>query len=103
MRVKSANLTIRVMTYNIHHAEGMDGKINLDRIANLINSYRANFVGLQEVDRHANRSNNLDMVLELARLTGMYWAFGKNLELNNGDYGNAILSSYPILDQKNRN
>ena len=103
MGVKSANLTIRVMTYNIHHAEGMDGNINLDRIANLINSYRTNFVGLQEVDRHANRSNNLDMVLELARLTGMYWAFGKNLELNNGDYGNAILSSYPILDQKNRN
>ena len=66
MGVKSANLTIRVMTYNIHHAEGIVVKINLDRIANLINSCRANFVGLQEVDRHANRSNNLDMVLELS-------------------------------------
>ncbi len=100
---KSTNMTIRVMTYNIHHAEGMDGNINLDRIATLINSAKVDLVGLQEMDRYADRSHNLDMVTELAHLTGMYWAFGKNLELKNGDYGNGILSSFPILDQKNQN
>ena len=95
--------TIRVMTYNIHHAEGMDGNINLDRIASLIHSAKVDLVGLQEVDRYADRSHNLDMIKNLAHLTGMHWAFGKNLDLKNGDYGNGILTSFPISHQKNLN
>src|SRR6185436_14070578 len=43
--------TIRVMTYNIHVGVGMDKKIDLPRIAAVINKQRADLVGLQEVDR----------------------------------------------------
>ena len=96
-------MIIRVMTYNIHHAEGMDGNINLDPIASLIHSAKVDLVGLQEVDRYADRSHNLDMIKNLAHLTGMHWAFGKNLDLKNGDYGNGILTSFPISHQKNLN
>ena len=60
MEKKTNNIAIRVMTYNIHHAEGMDGNINLDRIASLIHSAKVDLVGLQEVDRDADRSHNLD-------------------------------------------
>ena len=101
MKRKTDNTTIRVMTYNIHHGEGMDGHINLDRIATLIHSANADLVGLQEVDRHADRSHNLDMIKALAHLTSMHWAFGKNLELQNGDYGNGILTRFPIVHQEN--
>ncbi|MEC8892658.1 MAG: endonuclease/exonuclease/phosphatase family protein, partial [Candidatus Poribacteria bacterium] len=73
MKEKTDNTTIRVMTYNIHHGEGMDGHINLDRIATLIHSANVDLVGLQEVDRHANRSYNLDMIKALAHLTSMHW------------------------------
>ena len=101
MGKKTNNMTIRVMTYNIHHGEGIDGHINLDRIATLIHSANVDLIGLQEVDRHADRSHNLDMIKTLAHLTNTHWAFGKNLELQNGDYGNGILTRFPILDQKN--
>ena len=101
MKRKTSNTTIRIMTYNIHHGEGVDGHINLDRIATLIHSANVDLIGLQEVDRHADRSHNLDMIKTLAHLTGMNWAFGKNLELQNGDYGNGILTRFPILHQKN--
>ena len=47
MKIKSGNMIIRVMTYNIHHAEGMDGNINLDRIASLIHSAKVDLVGLK--------------------------------------------------------
>ena len=69
MKMKTDSTTIRVMTYNIHHGEGMDGHINLDRIAALIHSANVNLVGLQEVDRNADRSHNLDMIKILARLS----------------------------------
>jgi endonuclease/exonuclease/phosphatase family metal-dependent hydrolase len=42
---------ITVLSYNIHHGEGMDGKIDLERIAKVITSVSPDFVALQEVDR----------------------------------------------------
>jgi endonuclease/exonuclease/phosphatase family metal-dependent hydrolase len=38
---------------------------------------------------------------ELAELTEMYHVFGSNLEFQGGDYGNAILSRWPIVEHKN--
>ena len=46
MKRKTSNTTIRIMTYNIHHGEGVDGHINLDRIATLIHSANVDLVGL---------------------------------------------------------
>ena len=43
----------------------------------------------------------LIVIKTLAHLASINWAFGKNLELQNGDYGNGILTRFPILDQKN--
>ncbi|RIK45489.1 MAG: hypothetical protein DCC57_16555 [Chloroflexi bacterium] len=39
---------------------------------------------------------------ELADLTGMRFAFGKNIDLQGGDYGNALLSRFPIVSEGNR-
>ena len=51
--------TFRVMTYNIHHGEGVDGKLDLKRIASLIQQEKADLVALQEVDRGATRLSAL--------------------------------------------
>jgi endonuclease/exonuclease/phosphatase family metal-dependent hydrolase len=88
--------TLRVMTYNIHHGEGTDGKVDLARIAQLIKDNKIDLVALQEVDRRAARTGKRDFVAELSALTGMTNAFGKNIDLEGGEYGNAILSRYPI-------
>lgn len=88
---------LRVMTYNIRHGEGMDGKINLKRIASIIKSLKPDIVALQEVDKHALRSKNTDQSVELGRLTGMHAYFGKAISLPaGGDYGQAILSRYKL-------
>jgi endonuclease/exonuclease/phosphatase family metal-dependent hydrolase len=70
LHAESTN-TIRVMTYNIHHAEGLDGKIDLQRIADLIKQERADIVALQEVDRGMERTAKRDLPAEFAKLTGM--------------------------------
>lgn len=94
-------IRLRVLSYNIHHAEGMDRKLDLERIARVIRSVSPDLVALQEVDQSVKRSSSVDQPAELARLTEMQVAFGKNIELQGGGYGNAILSRHPITRQQN--
>src|SRR5213075_3201015 len=88
--------TIRVMTYNIHVGVGMDKKLDLPRIAAVINAQRPDLVGLQEVDRGVQRTQRIDEIVELAKLTRMDYAFAFNLRYQGGQYGVAILSRFPI-------
>jgi endonuclease/exonuclease/phosphatase family metal-dependent hydrolase/dienelactone hydrolase len=93
---KSNSQILRVLSYNIHHAAGTDGKLDLQRIANVIQSVDPDVVSLQEVDRLARRSGSIDQPSELARLTGMRVCFAENIPLQGGSYGNAILTRFPI-------
>ncbi|WP_166398047.1 endonuclease/exonuclease/phosphatase family protein [Rubrobacter marinus] len=99
----------RVMTYNIHHGAGADGRLDLSRTAGVIRASGAEVVGLQEVDKHwSSRSDFRDQARELADELGMHFAYGANLDLETArpdgprrQYGTAILSQYPILDSEN--
>ncbi len=84
--------TIRIATYNIHHAAGTDGVVDVHRIAQLIEAMEADIVCLQEVDQHVKRSKNLDIPNMLADKLDMHVVYGPNLDLGEGKYGNAILS-----------
>lgn len=86
-----------VMTYNIHVGVGMDKKLDLRRIAEAIKYDGPDLVALQEVDRGVRRTQGRDEIAELARLTGMEYAFAPNLDYQGGKYGVAILSRFPIL------
>jgi endonuclease/exonuclease/phosphatase family metal-dependent hydrolase len=88
---------LNVMSYNIHVGVGMDKKQDLGRIAEVIKRHRADIVGLQEVDRGVERTGRVDEIKELARLTGMDYAFAHNLDYQGGQYGVAVLSHFPIL------
>lgn len=98
--VEVEQLQIKVMTYNIRHGRGLDGKVNLTRIAEDIRLSRADLVGLQEVDRFNIRSGFKDQAKVLAELTGMNWSFSPSLKLGFTQYGNAILSKYPIVSNE---
>src|ERR1041385_5487475 len=89
--------TLRVMTYNIHVGVGMDKKLDLARIADVINRQHPDLVGLQEVDRGVQRTQRIDEIAELAKLTKMEYAFAFNLRYQGGQYGVAILSRHRIL------
>lgn len=84
------------MTYNIHVGVGMDKKLDLQRIADVINRERPDLVGLQEVDRGVRRTEGKDEIVELAGMTKMEYAFAPNLDFQGGKYGVAILSRMPI-------
>lgn len=98
---KVTPIIFRVMTFNIHHGEGVDGKVDLDRIANVILDANADAVALQEVDRNTRRTGGVDMIKELGKRTNMHFAFGSNLDFQGGEYGTAILSKHPIQSFEN--
>ncbi len=84
------------MTFNIHVGVGMDKNLDLQRIADVIIRERPDLVGVQEVDRGARRTEGLDEIAELAKMTRMDYAFGHNLDYQEGQYGVAILSKFLI-------
>jgi endonuclease/exonuclease/phosphatase family metal-dependent hydrolase len=86
----------RVMTYNIHHGEGVDGRVDLDRIAAVVRAEQADLVALQEVDKGVERTARRDFPSELAALTGMTCLFRNNFPFQGGEYGNAILTRFPV-------
>lgn len=103
------DISIKVMSYNIHHAEGTDGVLDLKRIGDLIKQSDSDIIGLQEVDNHfSKRSNFEDQAKWLANYLGMVYEYGANIDdepLHEGEhrrqYGTAVLSKYPILSHQN--
>lgn len=94
--------TIRVMSYNIHVGVGMDKKLDLQRIADVIIKQKPDLVGLQEVDRGVKRTEGKDEIAELAAMTRMDYAFAHNLDYQGGQYGVAILSRSLLKNVEHR-
>jgi endonuclease/exonuclease/phosphatase family metal-dependent hydrolase len=95
-----AGRPLRVLVFNIHAGRDAAGVDNLERVAALINSIDADLVLLQEVDRGTARSDKVDQLEVLMRLTKRHGAFGKSLDYQGGDYGIATLSRWPITAQQ---
>lgn len=89
-------VSVRVLCYNIHHGEGTDGKVDLERLAGLIKAAKPDLVALQEVDNKTGRTGGVDQTAELARLTGLTGRFAYQIDYDGGRYGQAILSRHPI-------
>jgi endonuclease/exonuclease/phosphatase family metal-dependent hydrolase len=95
-------LQLRVLTYNIHRAIGVDRRFRPERIVEVLRHYDADLVLLQEVDEGAPRSRELDLAKELAEASEYpFYAVGHNVSLRRGRYGNATLSRFPILRERN--
>jgi endonuclease/exonuclease/phosphatase family metal-dependent hydrolase len=95
-------MLLRVLSYNMHRAIGVDRLFRPDRIAKIIDHHQADIVLLQEVDVGVPRSRNLDLAKEMAEAAGYpHYATGLNVQLFKGQYGNATLSKYPISRSRN--
>ena len=93
--------TLRVLSWNIHHGEGSDGEFDLVRIAQMIRALNVDLVALQEVDRTTGRSGWRDQALEIASLADMHHVYGSAMPYDRGEYGEAILSRWPIRRSEN--
>ncbi len=92
--------TVRVMSYNIHHANppARPGEIDLDAIAGVIRAQNPDVVALQEVDVNTERSGAFNQAAELAGKLEMNFYFGKAIDYQGGEYGVTILSKYPLSE-----
>ncbi len=95
-------MRLRLLTYNIHRAIGLDRRFRPDRIARLLIEHDADLALLQEVDEGAPRSREVDLARDLAEWSGYdHRAVGHNVTLRKGRYGNATLSRHPIVRERN--
>ena len=98
--VPQSDVTLRVLTFNIHSGLGPRG-LGLEQIAREIESWDADVVLMQEVDRFRHHSGGIDQPGWFADRLGMEWSYGPNESPGNGQIGNATLSRFPIVDQSN--
>jgi endonuclease/exonuclease/phosphatase family metal-dependent hydrolase len=88
--------SISCVSYNIHQCVGLDGRRDPTRIARIIQELKADIVGLQEVSSESNgRVESLQMKY-LADATGLVAIAGPTITKHNSEYGNVLLSRYPV-------
>jgi endonuclease/exonuclease/phosphatase family metal-dependent hydrolase len=88
---------LTLVSYNIHRGVGLDGRRDLDRIADVIAEISPDVVGLQEVIRedgvpHADQAAYLASRLAMSEIV-----MGETRTYGAGTYGNVILTCLPVL------
>ncbi len=103
---------MKIVSYNIQFGLGNDGKFDLERIASEVDG--ADIIALQEVERHWQRSGNVNQPEQLGRILNQYyWAYGPYFDVDASipqrggaiknirrQFGNMILSKTPILSTR---
>jgi endonuclease/exonuclease/phosphatase family metal-dependent hydrolase len=93
--ISGTGYPVRVMTYNIHGAYGLNGRQDVEAIAQVIEGAQTDVVILQEIERGWLLEGSTDLLPLLSRRLHMpYTVMGA---VTDPISGNAILSRYPIL------
>lgn len=105
-------MKLKIMTYNIasghtfehvKSAEEASGRqpYDLSKCAGVIASIAPDICGMNEVDNYMSRSGWVSQTEQIGEHTGMKGFFGKAISFDSepkGEYGNAVLSKFPILE-----
>ena len=100
---KATGRTMKLMTYNILHGAGMDGRWNLWRTADVIRRAAPDVACLQEVEVKSSRSFCADEPKMLAYLLNpkiRFSRFSKSIDFGGGEYGNAMISAEEPISTK---
>jgi endonuclease/exonuclease/phosphatase family metal-dependent hydrolase len=95
---------LRVLSYNIHKCiGGVDRRYEPGRVIDVIRKLDTDVVMLQEVDAGVSRSRGDRQVELLGDELGLpHRAWYPNVDVRGGgQYGNAILSRYPLIESSN--
>ena len=89
---------LRVGTYNVHGHKGTDGKVVADRTFDVVRRLHADCVALQEFV-NAPAPTGESLLEHWARTLGMHGAYAPAFERGGEEFGNALLTRWPILEQ----
>lgn len=92
------DLPLRVMTYNLHYGANVQGQLDLESMAQVIEAQNPDVVGLQEVSRGWIINGSVDMLSWLANRLEMQAVFGPAADQQ---WGNAILTKVPVIQSAN--
>jgi endonuclease/exonuclease/phosphatase family metal-dependent hydrolase len=90
-----AHVDIRIATYNIHRSRGLDRRTQPLRIAEVLRDVNADVIALQEVIGPG--SSGPGHAAEIGAALGMGWVMAPTRQLRGHQFGNVILSCYPIV------
>jgi endonuclease/exonuclease/phosphatase family metal-dependent hydrolase len=93
---RNENERLRVATYNVRSCRGMDRRRSEKRIAEVIATLDVDVIGLQELDLNRRRSAGVDQAALIADQLGWHRHFHPALRRGDEQYGDAILSRYPM-------
>ena len=86
--------TLRIVTYNIHRCRGLDGRTVPQRAIDVLAGLKADVIALQEViGAGPNASGHAE---EIGAALGMGWVMASVRHLRGHQFGNVVLSHYPI-------
>jgi len=91
---------LRILSYNIRNAKGMDNITDYKRIATIITQSKASIIALQELDSVTQRSKGVDVLKELSKATGLYASYAAAIAFQGGKYGVGVLSKEKPVKQK---
>jgi endonuclease/exonuclease/phosphatase family metal-dependent hydrolase len=92
--VTHARPTIRIATYNVHRCRGIDGRTRPERIAAVLRAVDADVIALQEVVGAGPKGRG--HAEDLGAMLGMGWVMAPARQRRGHQFGNAVLSRFPI-------
>jgi len=93
---------LRIGSYNVHGCVGIDWRRNVSRVARVLKELNCDTIGLQEVGGKHDRTGAMQLEL-LARETGMQAVAGGTIIRHEYHYGNALLTTRPVLAVRRHN
>jgi endonuclease/exonuclease/phosphatase family metal-dependent hydrolase len=90
--------TVRILTWNIHGSLGRNPRFDLSRVVQLIDRWDPHVVALQEVDSRRDDDSGINPFDFLQRELGEHGIGAKSITTDDGDYGQILISRWPMSE-----
>ncbi len=94
-------MRLRVATYNIHKGRGLDRRVQIRRIVEVLREIEGDILALQEVLSVEGKKPEDHQARFIAHELGFHYRIGETRRLHGGAYGNVTLSRFPFVHVHN--